>query len=123
MERPTILIVDDELDIRILYKSILKRNFDFNIIESESVQGTKEVLSKYTPDIVLLDLCLPDGDGYDIIPTLKEVNPNSKILVISAFNCGMEKQKVIASGAVGLLAKPFEKETFIQHIKDMLMKE
>ncbi|MBW7867312.1 MAG: response regulator [Brumimicrobium sp.] len=119
-ERPILLIVEDELDIKILYKSILKQHFDFEIMETDSVRGTTDVLKKCIPDYVLLDLCLPDGDGYQIMPLLREVNPNVRVLVISAFNCGQERKKVEISGAMGLLAKPFEKEQFIQHIQQLI---
>lgn len=119
MKRPVVLIIDDEEDIRILYKTILRKKFDFEIVETDSLMCTRNRLENIIPDYVLLDLCLPDGDGYDIVPMLKKINPKVKILVISAFNCGKEIAKVSQCGAIGLLAKPFEKETFIQHIEMM----
>ncbi|HLV41568.1 MAG TPA: response regulator [Brumimicrobium sp.] len=119
MERPVLLIVDDECDIKVLYKSIANRHFDFDIIEADSIQAAEISLKKNKPDYVLLDLCLSDGDGFDLIPTLKKVNPDVKILVITAFNHCVEKQRAIDLGAIGLLAKPFEKDTFVEHLQMM----
>jgi len=119
MKRPVLLVVDDECDIRALYKSILNRHFDFEIVEADSVKAVQKVLTTNVPDYVLLDLNLCDGEGFDVIPKLKLVNPSVKILVITAFNHCKEKQKAAELGAVGLLAKPFEKDTFIQHLNMM----
>ena len=61
MERPVLLIVDDESDIKALYKSIVNRHFDFDIIEADSIEAVTTVLKNSIPDFVLLDLCLKDG--------------------------------------------------------------
>ncbi|WP_107037664.1 response regulator [Brumimicrobium mesophilum] len=119
MKRPVLLIIDDECDIKALYKSIVNRHFEFEIVEANSVKTVQEVLKNHTPDYVLLDLCLQDGDGFDLIPALKKINSSVKILVITAFSHCMEKRKATELGAVGLLAKPFEKDAFIQHLNMM----
>ncbi|HLW30235.1 MAG TPA: response regulator [Brumimicrobium sp.] len=117
MKRPVLLIVDDEHDIKALYKSIINRHFDFDVIETDSIKGVELCLKSHKPDYVLLDLCLSDGEGFDVIPALKKVNPEVKILVITAFNHCKEKQRATELGAIGLLAKPFEKDTFVEHLK------
>lgn len=119
MKRPVLLMVDDESDIKALYKSIVNRHFDFDVVEANSIKAVQDVLQEYVPDYVLLDLCLPDGDGFDVIPALKKVNSSVKILVITAFSHCKEKKKAVDLGAVGLLAKPFERETFVQHLNMM----
>lgn len=119
MKRPLLLIVDDECDIKALYKSIVNRHFDFDIVEANSIKDAQKVLTNHVPDYVLLDLCLQDGDGFDLVPSLKKINSNVKILVVTAFNHCKEKQKATELGAVGLLAKPFELETLVQHLNDM----
>ena len=116
MERPVLLIIDDECDIKALYKTIVNRHFDFDIIEADSIKAVEIILKTHKPDYVLLDLCLTDGNGFDVIPALKKVNLEVKILVITAFNHCKEKQRATELGAVGLLAKPFEKDTFVEHL-------
>lgn len=119
MERPILLIIDDEEDIKALYKTIVNRNFDFDIVEADSIKEVQKVLKKHVPTFVLLDLNLRDGSGFDLIPALKKVNPEVQILIITAFNHCKEKQRATDLGAVGLLAKPFEKEIFVQHLEQM----
>lgn len=119
MGRSVLLIIDDECDIKTLYKSIVNRHFDFDIVEADSVEAVKSALKTCKPDYVLLDLCLPDGEGFDVIPALNQVNPEVKILVITAFNHCKEKHRAVELGTVELLAKPFEIETFVEHLKKM----
>lgn len=119
MKQPLLLIVDDEQDIKSLYKTIINKHFDFRILEADSLAAVQKIIQSEIPDFVLLDLKLGDGNGFDVIPALKKINPQVKILVISAFNHCKEKQKATDLGAVGLLAKPFEKEIFIQHLHQM----
>lgn len=119
MKRPILLIVDDESDIRELYKSVVNRFFDFDIVEANSIKALQGVLLETTPDYVLLDLSLQDGSGFDVIPELKKVNPQAKFLVISAFSHCKEKKKAAELGAVGLLAKPFESAELVKYINQM----
>jgi len=119
MKRPILLIIDDEEDIKALYKSIVNRHFDFDIVEANSIKALQSVLVDHIPDYVLLDLNLQDGYGFDVVPALKKVNPKVQFLVVTAFNHCKEKKKAAELGAVGLLAKPFEIELLVQHIKQM----
>ena len=86
MKRPILLIIDDEPDIRSLYTSIINRNFDFDIIQAESLESAKNILGEVQPDYVVLDLHLKDGNGFDLIPALKKVNKKVKFLIVTAFN-------------------------------------
>lgn len=119
MKRPILLIIDDEPDIRSLYTSIINRNFDFDIIQAESLESAKNILGELQPDYVVLDLHLKDGNGFDLIPALKKVNKKVKILIVTAFNHCKEKQKASEFGAVGLLSKPFETANFVEYITAM----
>ena len=119
MYKPLLLIIDDEEDIRALYRSIIGRFFDFNIIEADSLESVRNILTTEIPDLVLLDLNLKDGVGFDAIPALKKINSNVKILIVTAFNHCKEKRKAVELGAVGLIAKPFDTNQLVEHIKNM----
>lgn len=119
MSQPVLLIVDDEPDIRALCSSIVRRSFDFKVIESSSLQGTKEMLTSVAPDYVLLDLHLQDGVGFDLVPFLMKANPNVKILIVTAYNQCHEKKKATNLGAFGLLGKPFKSQDLVNRINEM----
>ena len=120
MKKQKLLIVDDECDIRSLCKCVVERSFDqFDIHDAKSLSEAKEMLKTLKPDIVLLDLHLNDGFGFDLIPTLKKVNPDVKILIVTAYNQCEEKRKAVDLGAFGLLGKPFRSADLVDRINEM----
>lgn len=121
MDKKKLLIVDDECDIRSLCKCVVNRSFDNIVIaDAESIQEAKDKLKDISPDIVLLDLHLGDGFGFDLIPHLKRVNPSVKILIVTAYNQSEEQRKAVDLGAFGLLGKPFRSADLVDRIREMM---
>ncbi len=121
MDKKTLLIVDDECDIRSLCKCVVERNFDdFDIIGAQSIGDAIKLLANHTPDVVLLDLEMNDGIGFDLIPHLKDANPEVKILIVTAYTQSEERQKALNLGAYGLLGKPFRSEELVENIHQMI---
>jgi DNA-binding NtrC family response regulator len=121
MDKKTLLIVDDECDIRSLCRCVVSRSFEgFEVIDAPSIADAKHLLSAYTPDVVLLDLEMNDGIGFDLIPYLKKVNPDVKILIVTAYNQCEERQKAVQLGTFGLLGKPFRSEDLVERIHQMI---
>jgi DNA-binding NtrC family response regulator len=101
-----ILVVDDELDLRNLLKSILEA--DYTVTEAESGAVLKKLLSGEAPDIVLLDLNLPDANGLDLLPQLKKSWPDAEVVVLTGaatFEAAVEATK---RGAYHFINKPFD---------------
>lgn len=120
MSKKTLLIIDDECDIRSLCKCIVNRTFDdFNVVDASSLTEARTLLQSVTPDVVLLDLHLNDGFGFDIIPAIKQANEEAKILVVTAYNHQEEQRKAVDLGAFGLLGKPFQAEELVERLKLM----
>lgn len=121
MENKTILLVDDECDIRSLCKCVVSRNYEhFNIVDACSIAEAKKKLETSIPDIVLLDLEMNDGIGFELIPHLKKLNPDVKVLIVTAYNQIEEKQKAYELGTFGLLGKPFRSEDLVERINEMI---
>lgn len=101
-----VLIVDDEAPIRRLLRSSLGTQ-GFEIIEAATGADGLEALARHRPDIVLLDLGLPDLDGLDIIRGMRKNGDRTPIVVLSAR--GEEKAKIEALdlGADDYVTKPF----------------
>lgn len=123
MSKPVLLIIDDEPDIRALCSAIVKRAFDFEIYESGSLSETKVLLNSVNPDYVLLDLHLPDGVGFDLVPFLMRKNTEVKVLIITAYNQCHEKKQATNLGAFGLLGKPFKSQDLVERISEMSSKQ
>lgn len=120
MKEKTLLIIDDECDIRSLCKCVVDRTFEgFNVVDAKSVEEAKLKLKTVEPDVVLLDLHLGDGVGFDLIPLIHEVNHEAKILVVTAYNQQEERQRATELGAFGLLGKPFQATELVGWIDKM----
>lgn len=101
-----ILIIDDEDEICALLSGFLRRQGYEVEAENTLTNGLKSFVDD-TFDLVFLDLNLPDGSGYDLIPKLREINPNISVYIISAYDGQAERHKAMISGARGFISKPF----------------
>lgn len=98
-----ILIIDDEADIRFLLKRALSLHH-YEVREAENLKQGLEVFDAMSPDIVILDVNLPDGNGIQFAPRFK--NKENMVILISADN----DQLVVdfeGVGANGFIKKPF----------------
>ena len=100
-----VLIVDDEPDIcflfgRILLKRDVKAGYANNLAEAiQSVQADP-------PSLIFLDNSLPDGEGVDLIPFLKQHFPQTRVVMVTANDTAMDKKKAFQQGADDFLGKP-----------------
>lgn len=104
-----ILVIDDEVDICFLLGSMLKsRSFDVSFANSLS-DGLSRLKSTL-PAVLFLDLNLPDGSGLEVIARIKELYPDIKIIVISAYDSSKERTIAATEGADLFIGKPFNRE-------------
>lgn len=81
MIKGRILVVEDQGGIRELLKAILER--DYEVSEADSGAALERALGQEQPDFVLLDLRLPDANGLDLLPTLKEEWPETEVIILT----------------------------------------
>lgn len=104
-----ILIVDDSsLSRRILSKIIAKEGRE--IIEANSGFSAIEIFSLEKPDIVFLDLNMPDLPGLEVLKNLMEINPQVKVIVATADLQEITKKLALEGGAYTIINKPFNEE-------------
>jgi two-component system KDP operon response regulator KdpE len=115
--RHTILIVDDEAAIRRLVRSALERA-DYKVVQAATAQEALNAIDIDRPDIVLLDLGLPDRDGLEIIPQLKKAR--AAVVVVSAREATEPKVAALDLGADDYLTKPFDTEEMLARIRVVL---
>lgn len=115
MRKEKILIVDDEIEICLLLSSFLKsKGYETEI--ANSVQEGNQKLAEYAPNVAILDVNLPDGLGFDLIPQIRE-NPEAKVIIISARD-GKEEQRLSKIHAVDeYLLKPFKRKDVLRYIE------
>jgi two-component system, OmpR family, KDP operon response regulator KdpE len=102
---PKILIIEDEQEIRRFLRASLA-NHGYRLIESETGQGGLDLIAEEHPDLVLLDLGLPDLDGLMVIRRLRGWS-QVPVIVLSARGREADKVKALDAGADDYLTKPF----------------
>ncbi|HIS01703.1 MAG TPA: response regulator transcription factor [Candidatus Excrementavichristensenella intestinipullorum] len=118
MNRQTILVVEDEGNILTIMRAILSAN-DYKVIEARDGKQALQMVASHCPDLVLLDLGLPDMDGLDII---RQVRAWSKmpIVVVSARDRERDKVEALDLGADDYITKPFGTSELLARIRAAL---
>lgn len=112
-----VLLVDDEADIRLLLTSVLRRN-GIGSISASSLAEARDALAQGSYDAVFLDIHLPDGIGYDLIPAIRTKNPASKVIAISAVDG--ERATALRAGVDMFLPKPFSRDLVLEKLNALL---
>ena len=115
MNKPFVLTVEDDTSIRNLITTALKTNDYRYKVANNAKEGIMEA-STYSPDIVLLDLGLPDMDGIEVIRNIRSWS-NLPIIVISARSEDRDKIEALDAGADDYLTKPFSVEELLARLR------
>ncbi|MDF2176706.1 response regulator [Aliiglaciecola sp. CAU 1673] len=114
----TVLVVDDDADVRAFLRSTLRNLFQCNVIESHSPEQAVLLYEKQHIDLVFLDIQMPGMDGLTLLQELRALHKNIKIVMISAHGTADNVKKAVSEGAVGFIVKPFN----MQRIKAVVEK-
>lgn len=115
MNKTTILVVEDDTPVRNLIITTLKTH-DYKYLTANDGASAIMEASSYNPDIVLLDLGLPDMDGIEVIKKIRTWS-NSPIIVISARSEDSDKIEALDCGADDYLTKPFSVEELLARLR------
>jgi DNA-binding response OmpR family regulator len=114
-----ILIVEDEIPIRKLIHFNLQRS-NFEVIEAGNGTDAIQLVNEQNPSLVLLDIMLPDMDGFEICTKLRESHPSLPIVIVSARGQDMEKIMALELGADDYVVKPFNPLELVARIRSVL---
>lgn len=106
----TVMIVDDSLFMRKILKGILAEKGYSVVAEAASGIETMRNLHASHPDIIMLDIILPDSNGLDLLESIHGVCPDSRIVICSSIGQPQVMQKALDLGAKAFLQKPFTPE-------------
>lgn len=115
MNKTTILVVEDDTLVRNLITTTLKTH-DYKYLTAKDGASAIMEASSYNPDIILLDLGLPDMDGIEVIKKIRTWS-NSPIIVISARSEDSDKIEALDCGADDYLTKPFSVEELLARLR------
>ena len=120
MAKKKILIVEDEQVIQVLCRRLLGQGaYDLTVVGS--VQEAMQILGRGTPDLLITDLRLPDGDGVEVIRRLRESSSGAAVIIITGSPTPEERlHKIEDLDVLEYINKPFEVELLLDSVKRVL---
>lgn len=120
MRKLSFVVADDAMFIRTLLKKMIEENKDFSVV-GEASNGLEAIeqarINK--PDIMTLDITMPEMNGTQAVPGILKASPKTKIIMVSAMGQQSMVLEAIKAGASDFVVKPFEKSRVLQAIKNV----
>jgi len=116
-----ILIVDDEPNIVMSLEYTFKKN-NFEVFIARDGQEALDILKNALPDIIILDVMMPNVDGYDTLEQIKNDDrlKNTKVIFLSAKNKEKDIEKGLALGADLYMTKPFSVKKLVEQVNELV---
>lgn len=114
-----VLVVDDAAFMRMTLKTMLERN-GFEVIgEAENGAVAVRKYNELKPDIVTMDITMPEMDGVQALKAIRQLDPSSKVVMISALGQESFVKEAVLSGAKGFIVKPFKEDYVVQTLSKL----
>ncbi|MHB1420257.1 MAG: response regulator [Bacillota bacterium] len=115
-----VLIVDDAAFMRMMIRDIITKN-GFEVVgEAENGMVAVNLFKELRPDVVTMDITMPEMDGIAAVKEIRQIDPEAKIIMCSAMGQQMMVMEAIQAGAKDFVVKPFQKERVLQAIQRVL---
>ncbi|ADC48094.1 chemotaxis response protein [Alkalihalophilus pseudofirmus OF4] len=115
-----VLIVDDAAFMRMMIKDILTKN-GFDVVgEANDGAQAVEKYEELSPDLVTMDITMPEMDGITSLKEIKKIDPNAKVIMCSAMGQQAMVIDAIQAGAKDFIVKPFQADRVLEAIKKTL---
>jgi two-component system, chemotaxis family, chemotaxis protein CheY len=115
-----ILIVDDAAFMRMMIRDILSKNGYDVCGEANDGQQAIEKFKEVKPDLITMDITMPEMDGIQALKEIKKIDPNAKVIMCSAMGQQAMVIDAIQAGAKDFIVKPFQADRVIEAIKKTL---
>lgn len=115
-----VLIVDDAAFMRMMIKDILQKN-GFEVV-GEATNGLEaiDLYNRTQPDVVTMDITMPEMDGIEAVTKIKAADPNAKVIMCSAMGQQSMVMDAIKAGAKDFIVKPFQADRVLEAIKKVI---
>jgi two-component system chemotaxis response regulator CheY len=115
-----ILIVDDSFYMRTMLKNMLT-DAGYEVVgEAPNGQTALQMAKETNPDLVTLDVILPDNTGLDVLKGIKQDNPDMKVVIVSAVGQEVIVNEAIENGALAYIVKPFSEDKVLETVGNAL---
>lgn len=116
----TILIVDDAGFMRKMVQTHLTKGGYTNFVEGEDGQQAVQLYQDKHPDLVIMDITMPNVNGIEALRQIKEIDPAAKVMMCSAMGQESMVMDAIKLGALDFIVKPFKQDRIIQAVSKIL---
>jgi two-component system chemotaxis response regulator CheY len=114
-----VLIVDDAAFMRMALKTMLEKN-GFQVVgEAENGSVAIRKYKDLQPDIVTMDITMPEMDGVQALKEIRSLDPNSKVVMISALGQESYVREAVMLGAKGFVVKPYKEDYVVQTLNKL----
>ncbi|WP_303784537.1 response regulator transcription factor [Azovibrio restrictus] len=104
----SVLIVDDNDVMRTLLRAILRSDNQFNVVgEARNGLAALEMVRRHQPEIVCLDVVMPEMDGLEALREIRQLRPETQVVIITGTPSAGNVQEAMSLGANGFIIKPF----------------
>ena len=117
--KPIILVVDDEESVLGVFQKILQKT-EYTVLTANNGKAALEHVEMGRPNLVVLDLKLPDMSGIDVLRRVKRVNENIEVIMITGYGTIETAKKAMRLGAYEYITKPFDNDYVNTLIKNVL---
>ncbi|MGE4484098.1 MAG: response regulator [Oscillospiraceae bacterium] len=114
-----VLIVDDAAFMRISIKNMISKNGYEVVGEAENGAVAIEKYKELSPDIVTMDITMPEMSGLDAMKTIVSQDPKAKVIMVSAMGQETIVRDAVLSGAKGFIVKPFKEDGLLSALKKL----
>jgi two-component system, repressor protein LuxO len=119
LSRPSVLLVEDTLSLQMVYRSILATAGHRVAVAGTAAEGLEQFRT-HRPLVVLLDLILPDRDGLEVMRDIQALQPETRVIAITANGSVNRAVEAMRAGAHDFLVKPFDEGRFLSAVQNAL---
>jgi two-component system, repressor protein LuxO len=119
LSRPSVLLVEDTLSLQMVYRSILATAGHRVAVAANAAEGLEQFRA-HRPMVVLLDLILPDRDGLEVMQEIQSIQPETRVIAITANGSVNRAVEAMRAGAHDFLVKPFDEGRFLSAVQNAL---
>lgn len=115
MIKLTILVVEDDRFHKLYLLQSLKEH---KVVFAKNLKEAESLFSLHDPNMVFLDITLPDGSGFSLLEKFKQTNPHTHVIMVTGSDKASDAKKAKELGAEGYIVKPFQPARIQQYIEN-----
>lgn len=122
LEQLKVMVCDDSSLVRKQLKEIIEKCGHFEIVEAKDGKEAMNIIEEHIPDIIFMDICMPNMDGMEVIENISNLNTNTYIVVVSSLGTKEYFIRAITYGAKEFIPKPFTEAQIINALEKATQK-